>query len=168
MKNVRQSVFETNSSSTHAVSIGDTDSKVLNDLPRLDDNGNFVMTVDGEYGWGYETYNGVYTKIDYMARQAENDDLRLNVLKDIIKEYTGAKKVYFIFDYGYIDHQSNGSFNGLFDPENKEKLVTFLFNPESTLIISNDNGGTDGWEYYDDEKEDWVMRPEYENYKTSI
>lgn len=150
MKKIRTGVFETNSSSTHSISIANTDSGKLMEIVVPNDEGNIVL-YGGEFGWEYNKYYDALNKASYMAIYAvdwcgERSDEFVQILKDVIKEQTGCKDVIFAFssDYdschwSYIDHQSveNQEYHYLF--EDSELLRQFIFNPNSYLITDNDN-----------------------------
>lgn len=141
MKTIRHSVFETNSSSSHSISINN---KVeLYDSIAPNEDGNIVL-YGGEFGWEWEKYNDSLTKANYCAIDVIGDEDRINMLIDVIKEHTGAKNVILDFTmdwndrfYSYIDHQSCGTSNGAFT--SKETLKNFIFNPKSILFTGNDN-----------------------------
>ncbi len=72
---IRRGVFETNSSSTHSVSIigrdKDTHTIELNDVPEIDslvvdERYNKVLSHFGEFGWGPEVYNSPAVKLSYL------------------------------------------------------------------------------------------------------
>jgi hypothetical protein len=168
----RNSVFETNSSSTHSISIAASSDGVYETLPVNDDG--VVVLHGGEFGWEWKQYRDAETKANYCAIDAhsrycerthyENPDrpndsdeviaARVQMLKEVIMEVTGAKGVVFDFsteynrdNWSYIDHQSYGTSFDAF--ESKEALKEFIFNPKSVLRTGNDNDETpDGW--YDD------------------
>lgn len=140
---IRKSCFETNSSSSHSISVN---SGELNDTIRLDGDGNIRLT-GGTFGWGYESHNDALTKANYLAVDAAQCDDRtlLKKLKRIIKEFTGAKGVilnishnHISENFSYIDHQSVGTGVNILR-ESDEKIRQFLFNRKSELIIDNDN-----------------------------
>ena len=140
-RQIRQGVFETNSSSTHSVVIAKGGKYDLTQLPALDENGNLEIT-SGEFGWEIETHTSVYEKITYAATFAKNYGSQIEMLTRVLKEYTGAKEVKYIkqddyYDFGYIDHQSVDEAASIFD--SKESLVNFLFNPASYFETDNDN-----------------------------
>lgn len=64
MQNIRKSVFETNSSSSHSIHI-DTSTE-LNDFIIPNDDGNVVLN-GGEFGWEYIRFNDALTKANYCA-----------------------------------------------------------------------------------------------------
>jgi hypothetical protein len=157
MKKIRQELFETNSSSTHSVSIAYGSDAELTDLPRLNKDGT-INIESGEFGWEIETYNNVWNKLSYAATYALNFNYQwekeesnkfdynnkyLLLLTNVIKEYTGATEV--IYDentnefpkHGYIDHQSIDEAASIF--ESKDSLKNFLFNPSSYFKTDNDN-----------------------------
>ena len=144
MKNIRQNVFETNSSSTHSISISENSIGIL-DTICPDDNGIITLR-GGQFGWEWEKTNNSLTKANYCAVDCvSNTDLE-QMLIDVIKDHTGAKDVVFGFDtdcynfsaeLSYIDHQSRGTSKEAF--KDKETLKNFIFNSESVLYLGNDN-----------------------------
>lgn len=144
----RHSVFETNSSSTHSISISENIDGLLDTIV-LDCNGNVVLS-GGEFGWEIRTYNDALTKANYLlvyamtcaSSKPEYEDVLIKVIKD----QTGCKEVVYDvqlyndeLDFGYIDHQSteDGQLDYLFEDENL--MRQFIFNPQSTLETDNDN-----------------------------
>lgn len=142
MKTIRHSAFETNSSSTHSISI-DEQSKVLTSI-RPDAEG-IIYLRGGEFGWEWARVTDALTKANYCAVDALSNNDRLQMLKEVIMEHTGAKdvivKITTDFDssnHSYIDHQSCGTSDTTF--ASKEQLKNFIFCPDSILFIGNDNG----------------------------
>lgn len=141
-KTIRQSCFETNSSSMHSISIGEGK---LNDTISLNPDGTITL-IGGEFGWGYESHNDAYTKANYLAVDAFESEELLERLKRIIMEHTGATEVIIDFtthdwsarNNSYIDHQSNGTGNDVLRGTDDE-IKQFLFCTDSDLIIDNDN-----------------------------
>lgn len=162
MKQVRQGVFETNSSSTHSVSVATTD--VLMDTLYVNRDG--AVQIEGrEFGWEVEDYCDANTKAAYIAQQlfqhggySEHPvkdssipvDARIAIFEKVIKDQTGCDKIEYVnikpkvgeesygwSDGSYIDHQSAGVGMELFnDPE---QLRMFIFNKHSFLHTDNDN-----------------------------
>lgn len=137
----RTSVFETNSSSTHSISIAPGNSLFSSISPN--GSGQIILT-GGEFGWEWVKYNDSLTKANYAAVMALNDDDRKTMLEEVIKTHTGAKEV--IFDlstdynsssWSYIDHQSVGKLDEIFSSETS--LKNFLFNDKVFLCTGNDN-----------------------------
>src|ERR1041384_1998628 len=99
MKQIRHSVFETNSSSTHSISIS-SDVRTLDTL-YVDENG--VVTIEGEqFGWDEETFRNAESKASYAMIYAhewvgEDKDRYIQMLTDVIKQQTGAREV--VYNY---------------------------------------------------------------------
>lgn len=142
MKNVRNGVFETNSSSSHSISIcADADGIYDTIVP---DSDGVIVLAGGEYGWEWVKYNDPLTKANYSAVDQHTNHEHATMLKEVIKEHTGAKVVVFAFSldwntggYSYIDHDSVGTAGQVF--ESKETLKNYLFSPKSWLYLGNDN-----------------------------
>lgn len=89
-RQIRRSVFETNSSSTHAICISKGDYNIINHI-------DFDV---GDFGWECETYRSLYGKASYLIiaildLDKETSDNYLNKLTDILDnngiEYTLPK-----------------------------------------------------------------------------
>ena len=150
MKKIRNAVFETNSSSTHSISVSELNSDELMDNVMFMNGDDNVVVEPGEFGWEQEVYNDSATKASYMLTYVKNycgdkEEEFESMLKDVIKEQIGCDDVIFnesgdqYYKYGYIDHQSSGNNAYHFVFENKETLRQFIFNKESILETDNDN-----------------------------
>lgn len=156
MKQIRQDTFETNSSSSHSITISNKGHFDANALPVVDyykGTKDCVVLTGGEFGWGYEYYDDALTKANYLATFVEtvelyNHDMSkyYNMLVDCIKGVTGCKNV--VLDLGsdnkfgynpdaYIDHQSEEV--GIDAFTSIDDLKHFIFNRKSVLVIDNDN-----------------------------
>lgn len=147
---IRNNVFETNSSSTHSISI-----RVGNQWDTIipDEEGKIYLN-GGEFGWQWEKFNDALTKANYCAVDYIYDDFKIEMLKEIICEYTGAKEVIMNFttdwnkpNRSYVDHGGSGSAEDAFC--SKENLKNFLFNKSSWLFLGNDNN-TPPKKFFDD------------------
>lgn len=132
----RDGVFETNSSSTHSISISPID--VISDKSLVPDENGVITIYGGEFGWEYETYHGAAAKASYCYADNYENSSRLEMLVRVITIVTGAKEVVFDPDPGYVDHQSCGTSNEAF--ESDEALSRFIFNHDSWVETGNDNG----------------------------
>lgn len=142
-KLIRTNCFETNSSSSHSISI--CDKYLIYDTISPNSNGE-IKIYGQDFGWGFDKYNDPEIKAAYALTDSNNVDL----IVDVIKEQTGAEKVTFI-ENGYIDHQSTGTFSSLVTgtlEQKKEIIRNFIFNKNSWLFIDNDNGGDNEEDYY--------------------
>lgn len=127
---IRKNVFETNSSSSHSVVISEGTDFITEKFPEV------IEIETGEFGWGYDEYSDWYNLASYAFTHAMNDSKKMNMLKNVIKEYTGSD-VKFIPGDGYIDEQSFDEAESLFKDE--DTLKRFIFGKNSSLIIDNDN-----------------------------
>jgi len=146
MKNIRNKVFETNSSSTHSISIYNA-IQGLYDTIVPDSNGVITLT-GGEFGWEWEKYNDAITKANYAAVFTLGDRRMTDMLIQVIKDHTGAKEVeiacsddYKSPNYSYIDHQSARSEGGDAGEafSTPQTLKNWIFHPDSWLFTGNDN-----------------------------
>lgn len=150
MKVIRESIFETNSSSTHSISI-QGGNYIANTIP-VDPTDNVCWIYSGEFGWGEDKFTSAAVKASYCLTYIKNcvpQELvsKLSrMLKKVIKQQTNHKVEFCPInwdkykggpDWGYIDHQSEEVCLKAFESE--ESLRDFIFNPESILVIDNDN-----------------------------
>jgi hypothetical protein len=166
MRQIRQCVFETNSSSTHSLVVRGRGRPLSDFFLHIEDDG-YVHTSFGEFGWGYDVLYGQDEKLSYLctmaacadSSMASNDDFYKNpefqAINDVIKEKCGCrgliidtlitKKVskdgvtsWTVFD-GYVDHQSAyGSLQAFLD-DYGVTIEQVIFSPAVEIIIDNDN-----------------------------
>jgi len=130
--NIRHGVFETNSSSMHSLSIGNSAVKKT-----ITSNNERITLGIGEYGWGPELLTMWMEKADYLAVDANNKDRVL--LKKVIKSRFPNTIINYKID-GYLDHASAyvvwGEINEAVDKE--EFLYDLLFGT-AVIEIDHDN-----------------------------
>lgn len=144
-KQIRQNVFETNSSSTHSICIAKNAELII---PKK------LHFSFGEFGWEYDTLNSAGRKADYLytglfANERISDIKKVGeILKakgiDISFEKATYKKgSTYSYNSGYIDHSNE--LNEFLDAvcDNEETLFQFLFSPLSFIITGNDNSDMD-------------------------
>lgn len=138
---IRKNVFETNSSSTHSVSISNGTDVYETIIP---DSNGIITIYPREFGWGYEEYTDPETKLAYLLQYytLKGSDF-IETVKEVVIEHTGASDVVLgqqddeWWPDGYIDHQSTDCLDG--EIETTEDIRNFVFNPSSVLVIDNDN-----------------------------
>ena len=153
MKTIRRSVFETNSSSTHSITIADSGG-LKGTLPC---NGGVIEVGGGEFGWEHEEYTDALTKLQYLVTRI----FEKHVGKDGSVEWNDVNKDWWVklsraveyhtgcilelkihekgwYPIGYIDHQSIGVADEVLNAT-VGKIKRFIFNPRSVIEISNDN-----------------------------
>lgn len=158
MRTIRRGVFETNSSSSHSITI-DND----NTYSKLRVGDEKVSVRFGEFGWGYDRLYSANEKLEYVITFLQYaDDVRVDGqvnldkfvnskyfkwLKELIYDETGATLDVELNDcdyykFGYIDHQSIGTVN-MFMSDNKqefkEKMKDLIFSNKYSIIIDHNN-----------------------------
>lgn len=142
---IRRSVFETNSSSVHSISITNSDIKKSN--LEVNDDG-YIVVLPGEFGWGIENHRDQSTKLEYLVMMAlETEGKKCETLEQFYKtkgfklintnisSYCSCKGIVlegfnfekhtykdsknedrsYITHEGYIDHQSCDDYHSLKD-----------------------------------------------------
>lgn len=178
MKQVRNGVFETNSSSTHSISIhagtADTyDTIVPNEKGEIYLDG-------GEFGWTGGRQFDAITKLNYCAVELLSHEydwdsaLKRNVktrdgtqsehwktLERVVLEHTGAKKFVKNFHtewvpFGEKEPTPNHSYidhqssgTAMEAFESEQTLKDFIFGPKSSLLLANDNDDYNEEDPYD-------------------
>jgi len=137
----RIDIFETNSSSSHSISFNPWKSGKDGNNFVPDEDGNIYVNGD-EFGWEWAAYNDSVTKANYYLERYKDEPDRLELLKEVIEDYTGANVIINTDNGGYIDHQS---FDTLDLPAgDPEALKDWLFNPDNWLYTGNDNDDEPG------------------------
>lgn len=148
---IRKGVFETNSSSTHVISI--RNNSVGNNYP---EEVSFEL---GTFGWDYDHYNDTHTKASYLwtaivclAKEGGNIEGDINYsVDDFVKYITETLSQYNIiakfphnyktmksWNYYWIDHCELSEFlNAMMS--HQDLLMSYLFDDDSILITGNDN-----------------------------
>lgn len=149
MIQIRSSVFETNSSSTHSIAI-----------PRNCMATDYVSFRTDEFGWSFEEVDAAdyfYTAIYETSKTETEVNEKIERLKDILNEHgIGYKlrkpkthiseydnKNYFYLDDGYIDHgyELKDFVDELLN--NSDKLIRFLSG--GLVFTGNDNSESNGF-----------------------
>lgn len=140
-RQIRSSVFETNSSSTHSIAISKAPVVA----------GKYISFGIGEFGWENDTADTADYLYTAILEQNNSSEL-LNKLKDILDkhsiEYKFEEPRYVkssygeYLDYGYIDHGYElGEFLDAV-LNNEDLLMRYLFG-DSTVYTGNDNQEND-------------------------
>lgn len=149
MKQVRSNVFETNSSSVHAISI-DKSGLEPSQLKITDDGIIYVRY--GTFGKDYDVFDSQYDKLSYLISLCYflgtgfGDDIydyyEFKCVEEAICEYTGAKniRVSNVDDYPDIDHQMQPSCVGdcIVDLYSSQAVIDFVFNKYVSLVTDCD------------------------------
>lgn len=164
MKQIRKNLFETNSSSTHVITIANnSDDDFKNNLPET------IEFNVGEYGWEFERYDDMQSRANYLFTGVLVNGLGecIDNIRGILKKWNveaifpELEKIKCGYSSGYyyilkdepnkcfyIDHSSEleDFIKQLCDDETF--LMNYLFSPESFIATGNDN---DDDETLDDE-----------------
>ena len=152
---IRRNVFETNSSSSHSITIEGVPTQDSTLVP--DSDGTITLT-GGQFGWTWARFNDALTKANYCAVYAQGrlgyatgeptkirDDYEA-LLDTVLCAYTGASKVVWALsdkynepNYSYIDHQSLEDCAAAAAFASAEALTQFIFSPNSWVFLGNDN-----------------------------
>jgi len=160
MKQIRRSVFETNSSSTHSITI--THRGLANNNMPVDRDG-FIHTELGEFGWEVEDYDDQASRLSYLVTMlAEKSQIEawwhgdkttkeiateimetreFERLSDEIGRHARCKGVIIDPSEGYIDHQSHEDYRSFQDflDECGTDVVEFVFGRGNVVHTDNDN-----------------------------
>lgn len=147
MKQIRQGVFETNSSSTHSICIA-KDIKLS--IPK---NIHFSF---GEFGWERDTLSSIQEKASYlytgmMYNNPQGMDKIIETLQkngvEVTREMpimvTYKSGIAYIDNGGYVDHAGDLAPFLTAILESEERLLSFLFSDLSFIITGNDNDDCD-------------------------
>lgn len=152
--NIRRGVFETNSSSSHSVTLrngGESDTRFFH----VDDENRVVVTPD-EYGWGYEVLTEPDQKLSYLVTMVMerlssdhsviddellHEDEDFKKILECIAAYTDYKDVVLVDPpyCFYIDHQSYYDKLDEFLSDWGVTMNQLLFDTGVSIIIDNDN-----------------------------
>jgi hypothetical protein len=150
---IRKNVFETNSSSSHSLTLSQSDLTTQPFSSEVLRSGTLLLE-KGEFGWEWRRYYDTDKKVEYLFTQLFHDDIpegdaatvtaelrasepRFDMLCRVIKEHTGLDVQVVPGSEGYIDHESDYVGMDLFQDESK--LTQFLFSPDSSIETGNDN-----------------------------
>lgn len=166
-RQIRRSVFETNSSSMHSLTV--TPNGEMDNLT-VDEYENKVITEFGEFGWEVRRYTDANTKLSYLVTMLiethgdcysmdelyETEDFKLineavanycncdgiiiNSKLEQWKSYDGELRDWNDHD-GYIDHQSVEDYSSVRDflEQNGCTVTEFIFDKGVILHTDNDN-----------------------------
>lgn len=177
--NIRQSVFETNSSSIHSIAVkrGTKDQGIEYVTKR---DGAIAFNL-GQFGWKAMKHTSIVKRASYLWTLACSDTIKeANKRERFIRETLNEVGIKCVFqpvvqkvyesgweccvaedgEYFYIDHSD--SWGNLTDKifSDKDFLLDFLFG-DSYVITYNDNDDYDDWLYAED---DGVDRDEYDKF----
>lgn len=165
MRQIRQGVFETNSSSTHSLTFRGRYSPLSKSYLFIENDG-FVHVDFGEFGWGYDKLTMQDEKLSYLctmaacadSTMASNEDFYKNpefiainniikakcnckglIIDTLIETYTGSDGASCPRFDGGIDHQSVYRSLQAFLDDYNVTIEQAIFSDGVEIIIDNDN-----------------------------
>ena len=170
-RQIRQGVFETNSSSTHAICI--SKDRIYGNLPK------HVDFEHGKFGWECRKYDDVNSKASYLYQaicdmyEYDEKDEKLEHIKNVLNSHgiacifndSSAK----VWNDGCIDHVGQDDMPEWLESmmNDEDALLTYLFG-DAFVITGNDNGeGFEKkmYEYLGEEETSYGTYPRYGGYK---
>lgn len=158
---IRHGVFETNSSSSHSLTVGDAAHSLSFPDSMLRSG---VITIRlGEFGWHWERFYKPENKASYLVTDAvaqefdsvdhtdeissmSGSDLRdwlverstrVELIVQAIEKHTGCSVEIEAGSWFYVDHQSLGLSREV--PDDEEDILNFLFSESGSVTTGNDN-----------------------------
>lgn len=151
---IRQGIFETNSSSTHAICISN---KGNIKIPK-----EITFSLSYEFGWEWECYNDVDSKAAYLylamtyvvngsiGQEVEEFTNNVNKIRSWLKEdninvnFDPVRIIFYSWGAcldrpGYLDHGDQTSEFVSWVLKSKQNLYNYLFNTNSCIATGNDN-----------------------------
>lgn len=159
MIKIRRDVFETNSSSTHSISVK-ANSKLEKSYLLVNED-NYIEAAFGEFGWEIASYNFQHEKLSYLlticaqingfdfyCKSLREFEVELDkfyscsdfhMIADAICAYTGCKGIIMDAREGYVDHQSYEDYTSLSDYLDSwgVSIEEFVFG--NAVIVNTDN-----------------------------
>lgn len=153
---IRKSVFETNSSSSHSLTLSKGDVQMRTFPPEVLKEGRIEVGCS-EYGWEWDRIYKPENKLWYMVTAAtggriENSgspeevtasmrevNSKIEQLCRVVEQHTGVSLLLIPGSEGYIDHESTGTDHEAYKSD--EVLRQFLFGADAFIETGNDNSG---------------------------
>lgn len=151
-KQIRKNIFETNSSSTHSIVVGNDGENIYDGLP-----GSLEFHGD-EFGWEHKLYNDTQKKANYLFTSLIYTETPFEY-EEKIKNILAKWDIEAIFDeiqdkggyyeiaggYSYVDHGRNN--RDLVEElcGDEVELMNYLFSNGSYVETSNDNDDYKEW-----------------------
>jgi len=131
--NIRRGVFETNSSSTHSISLTFNDDELTDTLP-LDENGDLLIVREDFTGIEFQI-TGAISKAALLATyiRVHGDDKIMERFEDVLKERTGARKIF--YDIRFFKQLNGQPANTFYCPDIED---TYYYNDDDDEVSFTD------------------------------
>ena len=160
MIQIRQSVFETNSSSSHSIVVRNeseqlfrfADNEIYSDFASYDGT-TLTLTGGNYFGWGWDILTNWLDRFAYAIASFSGDDGTIERIISQVKDRLGCEieigthnpwwsDAKTVPDYGTVDHQSSDVLIYTLSGEGIDP-VDFIFDDRYIVIIDNDNNDSD-------------------------
>ncbi len=146
---IRENVFETNSSSSHSVVVsGEVATEFGLSKEEIREGVIYVGHCKTEFGWESEHSSDTHSKLAYLLIQAagsytdsitEDYNAKTKAVFETVRFVTGCElKLPASTSDWHIDHQSMGDCDDIL--EDPDQIAVFAFSPSSYVHTGNDNG----------------------------
>lgn len=138
----RNNIFETNSSSVHAIVVSKTDKIDVDSLGTI----SIPKDPNAIYGWEEDTITSVSDKLSYLIAAVTglaNDDTKIDPLKTRLEGLLCELGVEAVEYSGIIDHCSGTREFVNYVLRDLDTFKRYLFSPNSYIVTGNDNGGSE-------------------------
>ena len=135
LKSIRVGLPETNSSSSHSISLNANAFGPNLDYFALSDDGKSLYISDDKlFGWEFKKYNDPYNKLLYAIACCRDNKKWSELLIKSFKKFTGVDLSWDSKNYPESDGMD---IDYIFS--DGDTIINFIFNPESWLFTGNDN-----------------------------
>lgn len=145
-KQIRRSVFETNSSSMHSLTF--SNEGLEPSYLQVNEDGEIHIEL-GEFGTEYRIYKDQYNKLSYLLTclyclagyniEEIYQKYEFSVIEKAVCDYTGAKALRIDDSDGRIEHQSAPVFNiEIIDASCEDTVIGFIFSKYVWLKTDRD------------------------------
>lgn len=135
MKTIRSNTFETNSSSTHSITI-DTVNYKNKQIPQE------ITIPCGEFGWEFKKFNDFLTKASYFLTLSQNNEHLKSRMVRLSQKYEFNLEMPAEKDFVYVDHGSEHYDSWIREYpqiDTDDGLWEFLTHESCWIILGNDN-----------------------------
>lgn len=155
MLQIRQNIFETNSSSTHSIVVAKNGK-----IPESRDaygtvyasyeDGILSLKEGNIFGWGWAVLADWLDKFAYAVAEFQYNEIELEKMLEKVRKCLGCSEIIIPKrtlwndedktepDYGYVDHQSMGTLLGFLN-ETGTNVIDFIFDDRYAIVLDNDN-----------------------------
>lgn len=150
---IRDSVFETNSSSSHSVTVSGDELADDYGVPKALLRGGVIRAQTKSYGWEWERFYSAGGKIAYLVTQLAGlyasgspgrdvtqqvrRNAKIDSMLSLVERRTGCRVEVIGASSAHVDHNSVGTGVKLLDDH--EQLMEFIFGKSSFVETGNDN-----------------------------